>query len=192
MLPLFADDDPGDASDAEPAAGETAEAPAAPALPFVVKVVRSARRQKTIGARMTGGVLVVTIPSWATGEQEDQWVDEMVTRMRRRAATSPIDLVARARTLAGRYNLQLPASIRWVDNQASRWGSCTPADRTVRVSSRLAELPGWVVDAVIVHELAHLDEAHHNDRFWSIVDRYPLAERARGYLMAKGLDEDAD
>ena len=189
MLPLFADDDPGDASDAEPAAGETAEAPAAP---FVVKVVRSARRQKTIGARMTGGVLVVTIPSWATGEQEDQWVDEMVTRMRRRAATSPIDLVARARTLAGRYNLQLPASIRWVDNQASRWGSCTPADRTVRVSSRLAELPGWVVDAVIVHELAHLDEAHHNDRFWSIVDRYPLAERARGYLMAKGIDEDAD
>ena len=83
-------------------------------------------------------------------------------------------------------------SIRFVSNQVSRWGSCTPSTGEIRISDRIAGFPPWVLDAVIVHELAHLDERLHNDRFWAVVDRYPLAERARGYLMAKGLDEDAD
>jgi predicted metal-dependent hydrolase len=41
-----------------------------------------------------------------------------------------------------------------------------------------------VLDYVIVHELAHLEVAGHNDRFWQLVNRYPLTERARGYLIA--------
>ena len=44
-------------------------------------------------------------------------------------------------------------------------------------------VPQWVVDYAIVHELAHLVEAHHNERFWAWVDNYPQAERAKGYLM---------
>jgi predicted metal-dependent hydrolase len=75
-----------------------------------------------------------------------------------------------------------PTSVRWVDNQRSRWGSCTPADRTIRLSSRLQSMPEWVVDYVLVHELAHLVEAGHNDRFWALVARYPQAERARAWL----------
>jgi predicted metal-dependent hydrolase len=46
-----------------------------------------------------------------------------------------------------------------------------------------------VRDYVIVHELAHLLIADHSAEFWSLVDRYPLTERARGFLIAKGMEE---
>ena len=75
-----------------------------------------------------------------------------------------------------------PADVKWVDNQHRRWGSCTPADRTIRLSSRLRSMPEYVVDYVLVHELVHLLEPGHNDRFWALVARYPRAERARGFL----------
>ncbi|MEZ4836614.1 MAG: M48 family metallopeptidase [Caldilineaceae bacterium] len=80
-------------------------------------------------------------------------------------------------------------SIRWVTNQNKRYGSCTPSERTIRISHRLAKVPQFVLDYVIVHELAHLLEANHGKRFWKLVNRYPKTERARGYLMAMGLEE---
>jgi predicted metal-dependent hydrolase len=69
-----------------------------------------------------------------------------------------------------------------VVNQASRWGSCTPADGTIRLSSRLQGMPPWVVDYVLLHELAHLLEPGHGARFWTLLRAYPRTERARGYL----------
>lgn len=76
-------------------------------------------------------------------------------------------------------------------NQNSRYGSCSPADASIRLSSALAEMPRWVRDYVLVHELAHLVEANHSKDFWALVNRYPLTERARGYLIAKGMEEEA-
>jgi predicted metal-dependent hydrolase len=43
-------------------------------------------------------------------------------------------------------------------------------------------MPSWVVDYVLVHELAHLLEAGHTREFWAWVDNYPKAEKAMGYL----------
>ncbi|MFQ5419605.1 MAG: M48 family metallopeptidase, partial [Anaerolineae bacterium] len=80
-------------------------------------------------------------------------------------------------------------SIRYVKNQNSRHGSCTPSRGTIRISHRLAEMPLWVERYVVMHELAHLREANHGRRFWQLVNQYPLTERARGYLMAVGLEE---
>jgi hypothetical protein len=77
----------------------------------------------------------------------------------------------------------MPESVRWVENQQSRWGSCTPGDRSVRLSARLQGMPAWVIDYVLVHELAHLLESGHDAAFWAWVDRYPQAERAKGYLI---------
>ena len=155
-----------------------------------VEVVRSTRRRKTVQARKVDGVLRVSIPATMTKADEAHWVGEMVRRFERRAQADGIDLEARAAALATRHDLPQPASIRWVDNQRTRWGSCTVVDRTIRISSRLAEWPSWVVDYVIVHELAHLVVADHGPAFQALVDRYPKAERARGFLIAKGMEGD--
>jgi predicted metal-dependent hydrolase len=63
------------------------------------------------------------------------------------------------------------------------------SDADIRLSQAVADYPPWVRDYVIVHELAHLVVPDHSDRFWALVNRYPLTERARGFLIAKG-DED--
>jgi predicted metal-dependent hydrolase len=80
--------------------------------------------------------------------------------------------------------------VQWSDHQRQRWGSCTPEDSTIRVSSRLAAFPSWVLDYVLVHELAHLLVEHHGPEHDDLVNRFPLAERARGFLVAKDLDPD--
>ena len=155
---------------------------------FRVEVIRSAKRKKSSQARLRGDVLEVRIPAWFSEAQERETVDHFVEKFQRAHASELIDLGARAAELAAHLDLPLPRSITWVSNQRDRWGSCTPAHRTVRISDRLAGFPTWVIDYVIVHELAHLIEPNHSDRFWDIVARYPKSERARGYLLAKGHD----
>jgi predicted metal-dependent hydrolase len=157
-----------------------------------VEVVRSTRRRKTVQAREVDGVLRVSIPATMSHPEEQRWVTEMLRRVERRAATDGTDLTRRAAALAERYDLPRPADIRWSEHQAWRWGSCTPVDGTIRISSRLGKEPRWVVDYVIVHELAHLTVPGHNARFWALVNRYPRSERARGFLIARGLEPTED
>jgi predicted metal-dependent hydrolase len=160
------------------------EQEAAPA----VEVRRSRRRRRTVSAyRDDDGTVVVLIPARMTRAQEREWVEAMVARLTRseqRRAPSDAALAKRAAQLSAKYleGLARPSSVRWVDNQQHRWGSCTPADKAIRLSSRLQGMPTWVVDYVLMHELAHLLENGHSDSFWRMVDRLPKAERARGFL----------
>jgi len=152
-----------------------------------VEVRRSKRRRRTVSAYRQGDRIVVLIPASLTRAEESEWVTTMVERIQRserRKRLSDDDLLARAADLNDRYfgGIATPVSVRWVDNQRTRWGSCTPGDRTIRLSSRLQDMPRWVVDYVIVHELAHLLEPGHDASFWAWVDRYPKADRAKGYL----------
>jgi predicted metal-dependent hydrolase len=157
-----------------------------------VEVVRSRKRRKTIQAYEVGGVLRVAIPASCTAEEEAHWVGVMVKRFERRRSTETVDLTERARALAARFELPVPTLIKWVDNQNSLWGSCTMVDGAIRISSRLAAMPRWVLDYVIVHELVHLVVPGHGPAFNELVDKYPKAERARGYLIAKGTAEPDD
>jgi predicted metal-dependent hydrolase len=152
-----------------------------------VEVRRSKRRRRTVSAYRDGDRIVVLVPASLTRAEEDEWVRTMVERIERaekRRQLSDDDLMARAWTLSDGYlgGLAAPESVRWVDNQTTRWGSCTPGDRTIRLSARLQGMPGWVIDYVLVHELAHLIESGHDPAFWAWVDRYPQADKARGYL----------
>lgn len=157
-----------------------------------VKIIRSARRRRTAAAREVGDVIEVRVPAGLGAAEEARVVARLVRRVTNRASGAEIDLAARATTLAARYGLPIPVAIKWVDNQASRWGSCTPATSTIRLSRVLTTFPAWVLDYVIVHELAHLEIHGHGPAFWQLVGRYPLTERARGFLIAKGLDQADD
>lgn len=153
-----------------------------------IEVRRSKRRRRTVSAYRDGDKVVVMIPASMTRAQEAEWVETMLGRLERREQRSrPSDeqLLKRAQDLNEAYfgGLAVPDSVRWVENQNSRWGSCTPDSRAIRLSSRLKGMPTWVIDYVIVHELAHLLESAHDENFWAWVDRFPQAERAKGYLL---------
>ena len=159
-----------------------------PAAPPPVEVRRSRRRRRTVSAyRNDDGTVVVLLPARMTKAEEREWVTTMVARLEKSEERSrPTDaaLARRAETLSQKYleGLARPVQVRWVSNQQHRWGSCTPADKTIRLSDRLQGMPGWVIDYVLLHELAHLLERGHTAAFWRMVDRYPKAERARGFL----------
>ena len=156
-----------------------------------VEVVRSKKRRKTISAlQVTDDLVRISIPASLSKAEEQHWIDEMLKRFEKRAVADKVDLETRARQLADEHGFPYPSSVRWVDNQHARWGSCTPADGTIRLSSRMVGFPRWVIDSVLVHELAHLVEPHHNARFDALCARYPLTERATGYLLAKGFEGD--
>ncbi len=153
-----------------------------------VEVRRSKRRRRTVSAYRDGEKIVVLVPASLTRKEEAEWVETMVARVQRSERTTPMsdaELMERALVLNDRYlgGLAIPGSVRWVQNQKQRWGSCTPGDRTIRLSVRLQGMPAWVIDYVLVHELSHLLEPGHDAAFWGWVDRYPQAERAKGYLL---------
>ena len=162
-----------------------------------VEVVRSARRRKTVSAYRDGDRIVVLVPARLSKTEERRWVSVMVDRLERREQRrrpGDAELLERAGGLSQRFlgGRARPSSVRWVTNQESRWGSCTPADGTIRLSHRLQGMPPWVVDYVLLHELAHLLEPGHGPRFWALLAPYPRLDRARGYLegvaAAAGLD----
>jgi predicted metal-dependent hydrolase len=154
-----------------------------------VDVIRSKRRKKTAQATLLADDHVrVLLPGWVRPEDEAAWVQPLVDRLARRVAQRSVDLTERAALLARRYRLPEPASIRWVSNQGKRWGSCTPSTGEIRISDRLADggVPQYVLDYVVVHELAHLRHADHSAAFKALEARFPRVERANGYLEALG------
>ncbi len=152
--------------------------------PLPHKIIRSARRKKTVSARLVDGVVEVRMPMGLTAEQESAHVVDLVAKIQRKRSTQLIDLEQRARELAADYDLPLPSEIRWVSNQNQRWGSCTIEKRSIRMSDRMAGFPAYVVDYVLLHELTHLVDASHGPNFHQLMDRFPQSERAEGYLEA--------
>lgn len=152
-----------------------------------IEVRRSKRRTRTVSAFRDGGRIVVAIPDRFSRAQEREWVDRMVARLERQEARrkpSDAQLAERAAELDRRFlgGRAAPASVQWSSRQRKRWGSCTPADRSIRLSTRLQGMPTWVVDYVLVHELAHLLHPHHDADFWAVVAHYPHHERAKAFL----------
>lgn len=158
-----------------------------------VEVRRSARRRRTVTAYRSQDIIIVLIPQRMSKADERATVASLVQKVleqeaRQAAPKSDDGLAERAQALTERW-LTSPSGanpivreVRWVTNQNQRWGSCTPGTGSIRLSHRLQAMPSWVVDYVLVHELAHLVEPTHSRAFWQLVDRYPQAEQARGFL----------
>jgi hypothetical protein len=160
-----------------------------------VEVRASSRRKKTGAAHWSGSRIIVLIPERVRGRERATFVDDLVERLmtqRPQNAAGDGSLEERCAVLAELYNDGVaPSSVRWVKNQQSRWASCSPATREIRVSSRLRQCPEWVIDAVLVHELAHLHEADHSPRFYELANRHPrqleCGRFLEGYALGLGL-----
>jgi predicted metal-dependent hydrolase len=165
-----------------------------------VRVIRSDNRRKTVAARLVdgGAVLEILAPSRLPEAELAPIIEKLRERVMRQAERPARerdqDLSQRAAELNRQYfDGKLKWNeIRYVTNQNFRYGSCTPMKGTIRISHRLLTMPTWVRDYVLIHEMAHLREPNHGPGFWKLVNQYPLAERARGYLMAMGLENEAD
>ncbi|MFD7837663.1 M48 family metallopeptidase [Streptomyces sp. NPDC059761] len=152
-----------------------------------VEVRRSARRRRTVSAYREGDRTVVLIPARMSEAEEQRWVGVMLDKLAAQESKRTLgdaELTERAERLSEQYfgARARPRSVRWVTNQNTRWGSCTPAEGSIRLSHRLQGMPEYVVDYVLLHELAHLLVPGHGPRFWELLESYPRTERARGYL----------
>lgn len=145
----------------------------------------------------------VRIPPTLDGRALEKILDDIVARVlkqRHRARhQNDEELEARAKDLNRKYfdNELRWHTIRWVNNMTYRLGSCSvggSTDGDIRISQRIRGWPEYVTDYIVAHELAHLKFPNHSPAFWQYLARYPLMERARGFIegiaYAQGDDPD--
>lgn len=157
-----------------------------------IEIRTSARRRKTSEAKWVGGRIVVSLPAHLHGEDREKtisWlVERLVAKHPLRHAVGDDELMARSLALVRRYQMGVhPSSVRWVTNQSARWGSCSFHSKEIRLSNRLRAVPAWVLDAVLVHELAHLRHPDHSAAFHQLADRFPRHKEAGIFLAGYGL-----
>jgi predicted metal-dependent hydrolase len=157
-----------------------------------ITVIRSTRRKRTIQTKYANGHLSIYLPAGMSKSEENKWITKMIKRneqseQKRLLRKSDCWLLERAQLFNKKYfNGELDFSITYVLNQNTRFGSCTTADKTIRISEKVKTMPSWVQDYIIIHELTHLLYPDHSKQFWEKVNQYPYAERAKGYLIAVG------
>ncbi len=164
----------------------------APATPPEIEVRVSTRRRKTSEAKWVGGRIVVSVPAHlnlATRQKTVDWlVERLMTRHRFQSTHGDDQLLERAIELSDRYLVGArPKSVRWVTNQSARWGSCSWYKGEIRISHRLQTVPGWVLDSVLVHEVAHLTHHDHSRAFHALANAYPRHKEAGLFLAGYGL-----
>ena len=137
---------------------------------------------------MRSGVLELLVPATMPHSERQHWAEVMTRRLQRRAERArPTDgrLEERAQHLNKRH---FGGALTWASigfaEMDRLWGSCTFTHGAIRIARRAAALPDWVLDYLLVHELAHLVHSDHGAEFKELEYRYPLTERAKGYLLA--------
>lgn len=161
-----------------------------------VKVNYSNKRLRTVSGRLINGCLRISAPAVIPRERLDKIIDKLKLRFERKKIKEELNKERPLFEIADKLNKRYFSgklkinSIEYTANQNSRFGCCNYRDARILISHRLSRVPEWVRDSVIIHEMAHLIEPNHGPAFWDIVSRYELTERAKGYLMAVGLDNE--
>ena len=178
-------------------------APGAVAAIAPLYFVRHRRARRYLLRVEHDGRLRVTIPRGGSQREADafarrhvEWVQRQRAVLRqvrfsaddrqRLRAQAYEELPARLQALAEQHSLRVARiSIR---NQRTRWGSCG-RDGHICLNWRLAAMPAWVRDYVMIHELMHLKRLDHSPAYWRLVaEAYPRFREARQWLRAHGPD----
>jgi len=163
-----------------------------------VEVKRSKRRKRTISARLDGDIMYVCAPVDTPEKELNRIIKNFEKTFAKRELKRKLDKERNLREVFNELNkiyfdgkIKIK-SIEYVTNQKKIYGSCNYKRKTIRISHYLAHMPEWVRNYVIIHEMGHVLEPNHSKAFWDIVYRYKLAERARGFLIAKGMEDNQE
>ena len=160
-----------------------------------IQIIRSPKRKRSISARMVGDVMRVNAPAHMPEPTLQEIVNKFQRRFERRKLRKELNLKENLLNVYSRLNKKYfegkisVKSIEYATDQTRKWGVCNSRNKAIRISHRLAAMPQWVRDYVVVHEMAHILQPNHSPDFWNLVERYELSERARGYLIAKGIED---
>ncbi|MFA5287387.1 MAG: M48 family metallopeptidase [Candidatus Omnitrophota bacterium] len=161
-----------------------------------IKILRSKKRKRTVTARIVKEILVVRAPENISESRLQKVIGELKSRIERKRLKEELNKDEKLAQRAKGFNLQYFGdklkinSIEYVTGQNSKFGCCNYRTGCIRISHRISTMPEWVRDYVIIHELAHLVVPNHSKAFWDIVNCYKLSERARGFLIARGSEEE--
>jgi predicted metal-dependent hydrolase len=194
---------PGLPFDSTPSPESRAPSPEYPPPVFV----RHPRARRYVVSVREDGVVRVTLPRWGSIREArafagrlDEWINKQRQRLvADRATRAPLapehvqrDVRARAKRELPPRLLELAAELGLtvakvsVRNQRWRWGSCSPNGH-ICLNWRLAQMPSWVRDYVMIHELMHLRRMDHSKKFWKLVAQAcPDYEAARRWLRQHG------
>lgn len=160
-----------------------------------VKINRSAKRMKTISAKLQDSILYVDAPAHAAHDKLHVIIEKFKRNILKQHLKKHLNNTHNLKDIAEIFNKKyfssqlMINSISYSSRQEHKFGWCKYKKGDILISHRLANMPDWVRDYVIVHELAHLIVPNHSKEFHELVMRYPLAERAKGFLIAKGFVE---
>lgn len=144
---------------------------------------------------MVGDTMVIRAPANISEARLNEIVNKFKQHYKKRQLKKELNRKENLSAIAQRLNHKYfdgkieVESIEYSAQQDKQFGSCNCKAKTIRISHRLAGMPEWVRDYVIIHEMVHILQSNHSQTFWNLVSRYKLAERARGYLLAKGFEE---
>lgn len=162
------------------------------------KIIRSEKRRRTISAKVVDGVMYINAPVNIPDERLQKIIKNFKLRFEKRELKKELNKTHNLMEIFQRLNeryfdgkIQIN-TIEYSANQDKRFGCCNYKTKVIRISHQLAQMPDWVRDYVIIHEMAHIIEPNHSKLFWDIVNRYSLAERSRGYLIAKGFESEQE
>ena len=146
------------------------------------------KRVKNINARLDGLTVRVSAPHATPRGELDRTVRELARTLLRRARATQVNHREEALALAQRIAMRFPdppavRRVLFVTNHRTQWGSYSPTTGTVRLNAALRQMPRWVLEAVVTHELAHAVHLNHTDEFWELVRRVcPSTDRANAFL----------
>jgi predicted metal-dependent hydrolase len=151
-----------------------------------LRVIR--KRVKNINARLRGKTLLVSAPHRVPAGELEETILQLARRLVRRGRADVVNSDGGAETIARKVAARFSdppevAEVRFVTNQRARWGSYSSQTGVVRLNAALRQMPPWVLEAVVAHELAHSFHLDHSPAFWELVRSVcPKTDRARAFL----------